>query len=156
MAKVLLIKTYVDRLRGNLYPSSDTPIDELLLPAEIRNDPNYVRSLDEEKPTSIPATDTEILETKLDTGLDKDDVKIEIDEKIVYEEVSEELKTIDINKADFEELLKLPHIGKAIANKIIQERNKRPFTSVEDLNARVPLKFGASWTDISSVTVTNE
>jgi competence protein ComEA len=44
---------------------------------------------------------------------------------------------IDINKAGIDELQKLPDIGPAFAQRIIDERKKKPFEKVEDLT-RVP------------------
>jgi competence protein ComEA len=40
---------------------------------------------------------------------------------------------IDVNQADFEELQKLPGIGPKLAQRIVDERAKSPFRSVEDL-----------------------
>ena len=153
MAKVLLIKTYIDRLRGNLYPASPLPIDELLLPPEIRNNPEYVRPVDNPIST-VPADDTEIQTVELDQKIDgtkPNDVGIETKAYVSYSEAEEALNKININKADFDELIKIPHVGKAIANKIIQERNKAPFESIDDVTKRVPTKFGIEWSQFITV-----
>ncbi len=46
--------------------------------------------------------------------------------------------TIDINRASAEELRKLPGIGPKLSQRIIEERRKAPFQSVDDLRRRVP------------------
>jgi competence protein ComEA len=43
-------------------------------------------------------------------------------------------KVININKATIAELETLPNIGKVMAQRIIEERTKKPFTSVADLD----------------------
>jgi len=42
--------------------------------------------------------------------------------------------TVDINKAGYEELVKLPHIGPATAKRILEYRkNRGPFRTIEEL-----------------------
>jgi competence ComEA-like helix-hairpin-helix protein len=41
--------------------------------------------------------------------------------------------TLDVNTATREQLQKLPRIGPVLSQRIIEERNLRPFTSVDDL-----------------------
>jgi DNA uptake protein ComE-like DNA-binding protein len=40
---------------------------------------------------------------------------------------------LDVNEAGVAELMRLPHIGAAIAQRIVAARNERPFASVDDL-----------------------
>src|SRR5690606_38884919 len=40
---------------------------------------------------------------------------------------------LNVNRAGYEELQKLPGIGKVLAGNILEERRRRPFASVEDL-----------------------
>lgn len=61
--------------------------------------------------------------------------------------VIDKAEKFDINKATVEELAKLPHIGTMIAGRIGKEREKQPFTTIEDLNTRVPLR-GHDWAEI--------
>lgn len=158
MTKVILIKTYIDRTRGNLYPASPSPIDVALLPPEIRSNPEYVRPVDSPKPNTVPADDTEIQTIKLNqkiNGVEPVQEVIETKTYVSYPEAKDALEKININEASFDDLVKIPHVGKAIANKIIQERNNAPFTSVEDIVKRVPTKFAVDWSEFITVT-TNE
>lgn len=52
----------------------------------------------------------------------------------VGRKVLPEPNSIDINSAPIEELQRLPGIGAVLAQRIVDERKKRPFTSVEDLD----------------------
>lgn len=54
----------------------------------------------------------------------------------------------DINKATIDELSKLPGVGVTTATKLDKEREKEPFSSVADLDTRIPLK-GKSWEELS-------
>jgi competence protein ComEA len=47
-------------------------------------------------------------------------------------------RPIDLNRASATELQRLPGIGPVIAARIVQERRKAPFQSVDDLKGRVP------------------
>lgn len=149
---VILIKTYIDRTRGNLYPASPTPIDELLLPPEIRDNPEYVQPVGS-KTKNLPADDLEVQTVRIERKDDEEKPSIEIKQEVVYEEAKEQLEKININEASFDDLIKIPHVGKAIANKIIQERNKQLFTSIEDVVNRVPTKFGVNWSEIITVDI---
>ena len=42
----------------------------------------------------------------------------------------------------------LEGVGKTTVEKLIRERNQKPFESLEDLQKRVPLKFGKQWADL--------
>lgn len=54
---------------------------------------------------------------------------------------------LDVNTATSEQLTSLPGVGKATAEVLIDERSKVPFTSLEDLDTRVPLRGGAKWAE---------
>jgi competence protein ComEA len=54
-------------------------------------------------------------------------------QKLVSKKVADLKEKINVNQADAEELRRLPRIGKELANRIIEERRKGPFKSVEDL-----------------------
>lgn len=56
---------------------------------------------------------------------------------------------VDINKATIDDLAKLPLVGVTTATKLDKEREKEPFTSIEDLNSRVPLK-GKNWEELKA------
>lgn len=43
------------------------------------------------------------------------------------------VETVDVNRADLEELQRLPGVGPALAARIIETRRGRPFASVDDL-----------------------
>jgi competence protein ComEA len=47
-------------------------------------------------------------------------------------------RPIDLNRASATELQRLPGIGPVIAARIVEERRKAPFQSVDDLKGRVP------------------
>lgn len=55
----------------------------------------------------------------------------------------------DINKATIDELSKLPGVGVSTASKLDKEREKEPFSSIADLDARIPLK-GKSWEELNA------
>jgi DNA uptake protein ComE-like DNA-binding protein len=57
------------------------------------------------------------------------------------------LPKTDVNKATIDELSKLPGVGAAIATKLDKAREQQPFTSVEDLDTRIPLR-GKSWDEL--------
>jgi competence ComEA-like helix-hairpin-helix protein len=46
-------------------------------------------------------------------------------------------ESLDLNRATAEELQKLPGVGPKLAQRIVDERSHRPFTSVDDLRPRV-------------------
>lgn len=52
---------------------------------------------------------------------------------------------VQINKASVDELSQLEKVGSATAMKIVEERGTKPFTSIEDLTARVPLPKNGKW-----------
>jgi competence protein ComEA len=54
-------------------------------------------------------------------------------QKPVTKKVADLKEKISVNEANAEELRKLPRIGKELAKRIIEERRKGPFKSVEDL-----------------------
>lgn len=62
------------------------------------------------------------------------------------------LPKTDINKATIDELSKLPGVGAAIATKLDKARDQQPFTSVEDLDTRIPLR-GKSWDELKESIV---
>lgn len=47
---------------------------------------------------------------------------------------------IDVNRATVDELAKLSGVGVTTASKLVKERETQPFSSVEDLDSRVPLR----------------
>lgn len=57
------------------------------------------------------------------------------------------LPKTDINKATIDELSKLPGVGAAIATKLDKAREQQTFTSIEDLDTRIPLR-GKSWDEL--------
>lgn len=59
--------------------------------------------------------------------------------------VPEEVK-IKINSATIEEISSLKGIGKVTAKKVTELRETSPFSSVKDLDERVPLYGSNSWT----------
>lgn len=59
------------------------------------------------------------------------------------------LPRTEINKATIDELSKLPGVGAAIATKLDKAREQQPFTSIEDLDTRIPLR-GKSWEELKS------
>ena len=62
------------------------------------------------------------------------------------------LPKTDVNKATIDELSKLPGVGAAIATKLDKARDQQPFTSVEDLDTRIPLR-GKSWDELKESIV---
>ncbi len=56
---------------------------------------------------------------------------------------------LNVNSATAEEIAKLKNVSMAIATKIIEARNKKPFVDIEDLKSRIKLNRG-SWDDIQS------
>jgi len=50
------------------------------------------------------------------------------------------IQQVDVNVADEMSIAKLPTIGPIVAKRIIQERNIRPFQSLDDLESRCGLK----------------
>ena len=62
------------------------------------------------------------------------------------------LPKTDVNKATIDELSKLPGVGAAIATKLDKAREQQPFTSVEDLDTRIPLR-GKSWDELKESIV---
>jgi len=58
-----------------------------------------------------------------------------IKKKVRFAQIEQKFfqKCINVNKADFKELVTLPFIGEKIAKEIIKERQKKPFNSLEDL-----------------------
>lgn len=62
------------------------------------------------------------------------------------------LSKTDVNKATIDELSKLPGVGAAIATKLDKARDQQPFTSVEDLDTRIPLR-GKSWDELKESIV---
>jgi DNA uptake protein ComE-like DNA-binding protein len=61
-----------------------------------------------------------------------------------------EVKTIAINTISEKDLIKLPHIGKGIATKVMAAR---PFTSLKQLNDKVPLPRNRKWEDLFVIEI---
>lgn len=142
--KVILIKTYIDRKSGNMYDASPFPVLRSSLPEAIRYDPEYVK---ESKYNSIEIKENEINRIDLN-GADKS-IDISPKKEIILEE--KELEPfVNINTADLNELMKLPGVGKTIAEKIILERKIKKLTK-EDISSRIPLKFGNRWGDMKII-----
>jgi len=53
---------------------------------------------------------------------------------------TDNMQPVDVNVADEMSIAKIPTIGPILAKRIIQERNTRPFQSLEDLESRCGLK----------------
>lgn len=56
---------------------------------------------------------------------------------------------LDINSATVDELGSLDSITVTTANKVVEERLKKPFADFEDLDKRVPLKGNRKWESFS-------
>ncbi len=56
-------------------------------------------------------------------------IKLYMEEKTTEEDIF----PVEINTASFEELVKIPGIGPVIANRIIEERRKKPFENIKEL-----------------------
>jgi len=63
--------------------------------------------------------------------------------------IVEEKKVIDINTASFDELTSIQGIGKTMANRVISEREIKPFADCNELDERVKRPFKESWWNYS-------
>lgn len=155
MTWVILKKMYIDRKTGNVYDPQPTKVKSILLPKEIRNNPEYVEVLEEGEEQSknyvkkyVPLEEAEVETVEINKPENEREIKVETEMKINYEENKEILEKLNINEASFDELLKLPYVGRNLAAKIVEERAKQQFKDLMDLKSRVALKFGAKWEDL--------
>lgn len=149
--KVVLVKSYRDR-RGNLYPAAPYERLRYELPEAIQHNPEYVQTKDNY--TFIPNESPQVERVILDTGASNDDldgrIKREFKAEIGIITTPKEVEAkLDINSADLLALVALPGVGEALAKKLMAQREKEAFSSLEDVQRRVPLPFGRSWGELN-------
>lgn len=169
---VILTQTYIDR-HGNMYDASPFEVRRGDLPAAIRNDPDYVRL--KQGVLVAPVSEQEIERTVLpsasNTSEQPKNFKPQLNVIAPLDEVNQAAETLkqdmveaetlnevsdnklNINEASLSELIALNGVGAALAQKVLKERERNKFESLDDLKKRVPLKFGKNWGELD-VTVT--
>ena len=126
-----------------IYNPGDLP-DEIMARTDIL-DQSFLKPI----PESVVATPT--VKTSDDTIQNQVSFSVEVPSTTpkAYPTETVQIKPkTDINKATIDELSKLPGVGVTTATKLDKEREKEPFSSVADLDARIPLK-GKSWEELS-------
>lgn len=155
MTWAILKKMYIDRKTGNVYDPQPTKIKLQLIPKEIRNNPEYVEILEEgeEKPKNyvkkyVPLDEAEVETVEINIPENEKDIKVKATMQVTYDDNKQVLEKLNINEASFDELVKLPYVGRNLAAKIVEERQKQQFKDLMDLKSRVALRFGAKWEDM--------
>jgi len=149
--KVVLTKPYRDR-RGNLYPASMHEKFRYELPEPIRYDPYYVSVKEEVRFMKQNQDTVDRINYGLSASNDDKDGRLQNEFKadIGVLKTTQELKdTVNVNEADIKALVALPGVGEALARRVITQRQKSYFTSIEDIEKRVPLPFGRSWSELN-------
>lgn len=158
MKTQFLIKTYITK-EGNIYYPGEYNASNPL-PEEICQDPSYVKlqvedyvkaqkpepvqeavSVVEHKSSFEPEAKTPGLagETTLNKRVENTETEIKPQVSVL------KVQSININSANYEQIVALKGVGKNIANKIIEYREASPFVNYTDLTERVPLSFGNNW-----------
>lgn len=150
MRYVRLKKPYYDRKTSNYYYYGNDFVPEVMIPAEIRDNPEYVEYKAENE-SAVIAIEDEVTTTSINVEMSADDRIVEpsLDEETIQinnyvksEEIAEEAaERIDVNTASEAELLKLKGVGKALAKRIVEERAKKRFESLEELNNRLQARI---------------
>ncbi|MCC5616373.1 helix-hairpin-helix domain-containing protein [Nostoc sp. CHAB 5836] len=128
------------QVKGNLYHPREYKPGEL--PSELLTE-EYVTQGSPEVPTFSPFAGS-FEETKVIIGAETPN-----NELTSYQTstviVPTPVTRIQINEATIEAIATLEGIGLIAAKKVVEERVKSPFTSLEDLKARVPLGKTLKW-----------
>ena len=125
MKKYKLLRTWVDKKRGNPYFPDEYL--ESQLPESIRNDRYWCLPLDE---IEISYTTKPKDESITDLRLNNPDNEISVVKQEIIVEKNQNIK-VNLNTSSLEDLLKIPGIGQATAEKIIKNR---PLKSLDSLS----------------------
>jgi DNA uptake protein ComE-like DNA-binding protein len=163
---------------GNVYYPRRTPYTTDDIPAKYLENPKYAEEITEYKlGEQIQEKQVENVTFNSDKNISfkpefhklHDDYKPAKPEQFRKEEVelkagpkpyeltetykkAEAEKSKSINTMPLTDIEALEGVGKATAARVVERRKEAPFTSIEDLQERVPLRFGRSWKDFNLTT----
>lgn len=141
--KVYLKQRYINK--GNVYFQGHYKVAEL--PKAVLTE-EYINVLGkEDSPQNYQtALKKQVIQITATTPTTK---QVSYDKPKPSSEKSQSTSKLNINQATAEELTKLKNVTTAIATKIIEARDKEPFSSLENLKERIKLNRG-SWDDHQS------
>lgn len=124
---VFVKKGFYDRRTGNAFIADNTrPYNLLAIPEKFRNGEFLTQAKLVQKPAKPP-----------------DEKRIE--PQAMAPPPEEKSNLIPINSVTVKDLEQVRGINNAIASKVAEEREKGRFTSLDDLDKRVPLTRGRKW-----------
>lgn len=143
MSKYILKKMFVDGDRNVYFPRTE-PYDEHELPEKCRTNSEYCTEVGGSKAIIIENIPQQVEETKEIKLVEYSKTK-ETNMTPKIQKIAE-VEKININTAPAEKIMDIKGIAEKLATKIVESREKDGiYTSIEDLNSRVPVSFGGNW-----------